>query len=670
MSERNIDDSLLDMYVFETVQNIKQLEEIAINSEKTNEFTKNDIDEIFRIMHTIKGSSAMMSFNGISLLAHKMEDLFSLLRENPSADYDHSIISGLMLESADLLNIEINKITNGIVEEFDAGEIIHEIENVISGLTPSLSSESNINLYKVLFFFEDGCEMENLRAFNLVIHLKDRVEDLIYFPEDIDNNNETVEYIRKNGFILFFKATLDENEIENFFSEEAFMKDLSIIKFEDLQTFEDEIKTFKSKNISVPNDINLNGANSEKETKTLSPKEATAAVQKLSGHQGMITVNVSKLDELMDMIGELVIAESMVVNNPDLKGLQLDNFNKAAHQLHKITNELQDLTMSVRMVPLANTFQKMNRIVRDMTKKLGKEVNLEILGGDIEVDKNIIDHLSDPLMHLVRNSIDHGIETPEERIVAGKPEKGTILLEARNDSGEVLIFVKDDGKGLNKQKLINSAKKSGLLKKPEKEMSDKEIFSLIFAAGLSTNNEVTEYSGRGVGMDVVMKNVQDLGGRVTVDSIEGKGTQFTIKFPMTLAIIDGMNVRVGETVYTLPITVIKESLKPKSKDIIKDPQNQEMVLFRGQCYPIIRLHKLYKTDCDFTEFVDGIFVIIESDGNIACIFADELLGENQVVVKPLPSYIKKIAGIAGCTILGDSQISLILDASELTLLHH
>jgi two-component system chemotaxis sensor kinase CheA len=674
MVEQNADESMLDLYVFETTQNIKQLEQIALQSEKQNGFTKDDINEIFRIMHTIKGSSAMMSYDGIALLAHKMEDLFSFLRENPTSNYDRGIISELMLESADIINVEIENISNGNAGGINTEELVSKVNGILGsikdGEIPEITFEKNDNeltpakdvgpnLFKVLITFEDGCEMENLRAFNLVINLKEKAEDLSYFPEDLENNTETVEYIKKYGFNLFFETNMAKPEVESFFSEEAFVKDISVTEYENTKDFKNEKERVISGVKKDPDKTEV-----EKEDKTPAPQD-TSAVQKLSGHKGMITVNVSKLDELMDMIGELVIAESLVINNPDLKGMELSNFTKAAHQLHKITNELQDLTMSVRMVPLTNTFQKMNRIVRDMTKKLGKEVELELVGADTEVDKNIIDHLSDPLMHLVRNAVDHGIESPEERIASGKNEKGTVVLEARNDSGEILIFIKDDGKGLNKKKLLEKAKSKGLLKKPESEMSDKEIFSLICLPGFSTNDQVTEFSGRGVGMDVVTKNVEDLGGRVSIDSIEGKGTQFIIRFPLTLAIIDGMNIRVGKNIYTIPIAAIKESLKPDSKNIITDPQKRDMILFRGQCYPIIKLYELYRVEADSKQFIDGIFIMIENEGNTACLFADELLGENQVVVKPLPNYIKKIAGIAGCTILGDSQMSLILDASEL-----
>lgn len=692
MTEKNADDSLLDMFVFETTQNLKQIEQVAINSEKQNSFTPDDINEIFRMMHTIKGSAAMMSFDGIAILSHKLEDLFSYLRENPSLDYDRSIISEIMLEGSDLINSAISSISEGSTDGFNSEALIQKIDEVLSSFKNDQTSPKNIalpqeepvspvksdefipekyvllNLYKVLFVFENDCEMENMRAFSLIIRLKDQAEDITYIPENIESDNETAKIIQQNGLLVFFKSTMKYDEVESFFSEDAFMKDLSITKYENITDFERDRDAASSG--KAGNNQGAEAVESDKKApdaaKSLTPQEANASVQKLPGHQGLITVSVAKLDDLMDMIGELVIAESMVINNPDLTDLDVPNFNKAAHQLHKITNEFQDLIMSVRMVPLTNIFQKMNRIVRDMTKKLGKEVNLDIKGAETEVDKNIIDHLSDPLMHLVRNCVDHGIEMPEERKAFGKRREGTVFLEARNDSGEVLIFVRDDGKGLDKKKLVKKAKQKNLLKKPEEEMTDKEIFSLIFLPGFSTNENVTEFSGRGVGMDVVERNIGELGGRVTVDSVEGKGTQFTIRFPMTLAIIKGMNIRIGESIYTLPITSIKESLKPVSKNIIIDPQKNELVLYRGQCYPIIRLHKLYNIDTDITDFSDGIFIMIENEGNTVCLFADELIGENQVVVKPLPSYIKKVVGIAGCTILGDSQISLILDATELT----
>lgn len=678
MSEYLSNEPMLDMFVFETTQNTEQLEKIILSGEKTSGFSKEEIDEIFRIMHTIKGSSAMMSFGGISTLSHKIEDLFFYIRDNPTAQYDCSGVSDLILESIDFVNAELEKIKGGSYEEADSAwltdKIAAALETVRSGGTAvseeSLSDEScgegmdeaavsdAANLFKAVVYFQDGCDMENIRAFNLVFLLKKQAAGIRHFPEDIEENDVSREMIRQKGFAIFFKTDMSLDEVKGFFGQEAFLKDIELNQYEAEADFEREIALQK-----VGSDITDAPQKNDAAKPGEEAKTASAALRDQAGvpHQSIISVNVTKLDMLMDMIGELVIAESMVVHNPDLNGLQLENFQKSAHQLHKITSELQDLAMSMRMVPLTNTFQKMNRIVRDMSKKFNKDVVLEINGEETEVDKNIIDHISDPLMHLVRNSLDHGIESYEERIEKGKPPKGTVLIGAKNEGGEIQIFVGDDGKGLNKEKILKRAKENGLLTKPENEMTDKEIFHMIFHPGFSTSDTITEYSGRGVGMDVVIKNIEELGGRVTVDSAPDRGTQFTIHFPMTLAIIDGMNVRVGNCTYTLPITVIKETIKPFEKDIIRDPQDHEMVLFRGECCPIVRLHELYGVQPDTETISEGIIIMVESGEKAAGVFVDELIGENQVVVKALPKYINSIKGIAGCTILGDGSISLILD---------
>jgi len=382
----------------------------------------------------------------------------------------------------------------------------------------------------------------------------------------------------------------------------------------------------------------------------------------------MISVNVSKLDRLMDLVGEMVISEALVTQNPDLDGMELDNFQKAARQHHKIICEVQDMVMSIRMVPLAATFHKMHRLVRDMNKHLNKETELVLLGEDTEVDKNIIEHISDPLMHLVRNSIDHGIEAYEEREVKGKDRKGKVIIEAKNSGSDVLIQIKDDGRGLSKTKILTKAREHGLINKAESELTDREIFNMILLPGFSTKDSVSEYSGRGVGMDVVTKNIEAIGGTVTIDSTEGNGTCISLKLPLTLAIIDGMNIRVGESRYTIPITTIKESFQPDPGNIITDPDGNEMIMVRGNCYHIKRLHRLYDVKTEITEFAGGILIMVELEGRTCCLFADELLGQQQVVVKTLPDYIKnirKIQGISGCTLLGDGKISLILDIAAL-----
>ncbi|HCR39327.1 MAG TPA: chemotaxis protein CheA, partial [Lachnospiraceae bacterium] len=459
------------------------------------------------------------------------------------------------------------------------------------------------------------------------------------------------------------KANYTFEEVQDFFMQTIFLKNLELEQIEEdaivpqLSAGNPEALYTTSRNILENN-----------ETGTADKKPLDREKHLASTVQSIISVSVEKLDKLMDLVGEMVIAEAMVIQNPDLHGLELNNFKKAARQLNKITSEIQDTVMAVRMVPLSATFHKMNRIVRDMCKNLHKEVQLEIEGEETEVDKNIIEHISDPLMHLVRNALDHGIETPEARQKKGKPRTGTVTLKAKNNGNDVLIVIKDDGKGLNKESILKKARENHLLPKSEADLSDNEIFNLILLPGFSTKDSVTEYSGRGVGMDVVAKNIEAIGGALSIESVPDKGTAISLKIPLTLAIIDGMNIKVGSSCYTIPTTAIKESFRPRRENIILDPDGNEMIMVRGSCYPILRLHEFYGVDTLIKKFSDGIIVMAEQDEKTICIFADELLGQQQVVVKALPEYIrryKKINGITGCTLLGDGRISLILDIAGL-----
>lgn len=684
------DEPMLDMFIFETSQLLEQLEQIIINNEKSNSCEQDTINEIFRIMHTIKGSSAVMQFDDISALAHSVEDLFYFLRQEKPKDVDSSKLCDIVLGSIDFIKAEMLKIENGDIPDGSAATIIEDSKCFLKKLKElnkkeyagkkkeqfviqkdsiqkcpvSCAKTTGSSLkksFKATVYFEEGCEMENIRAFNIVHNLSNIAEEIFYIPDDIVDNDKSAEEIRSQGFQIRFKSDRSFEEMHNFFSQTIFLKDLELIELDN----NEELKQFTSetqiKSDSYLEEVAQKGTNSEE-------KSLIKDIQSMSFHQSIISVNVNKLDKLMDLVGELVISEAMVTQNPDLKGLTLDNFQKAARQHHKIINELQDIAMSIRMVPLSMTFQKMNRVVRDTAKKLSKDVRLELIGEDTEVDKNIIEHISDPLMHLIRNAIDHGIESAEERKAKGKPEGGTVTLEAKNEGGDVLIIVRDDGKGLNKEKILAKARENGLVNKSEKELSDKEIYSYIFLPGFSTENKVTEFSGRGVGMDVVVKNIGVVGGTVSVDSVPDQGSTITMKIPLTLAIMDGMIIRVGKSIYTVPIMSIKESFKAKDGEVITDPDGNEMIMIRGDCYPILRLHELYNVNTEITHIPDGIIVTVENKGKYICIFADELIGEQQVVVKALPSYIKKIRkvrGLGGCTLLGDGSISLILDIPDL-----
>jgi len=598
------------------------------------------------------------------------------------------VISDLVLESIDFIKIEIEKVKNGDTVDGKAISLIDNIEVFLSSLKQNNASSASAdtkenndvrkqqyyispdranssvakNTFKAVIFFEEGCEMENIRAYAIIHHLKELADEVFYTPEDIIDNDNSAQVIRKEGFSIYLKTDCPYEKLHDFFMQTVFLKKLELTQMDN----DDELKQIcgEKREDSNQNSEEQVLHNGDKEGKSTFNNEIKAA----SAQQSIINVSVTKLDKLMDLVGEMVIAEAMVVQNPDLKGLQLDNFQKAARQLNKITSEMQDMVMSIRMVPLSASFHKMHRIVRDMCRKLGKEAKLEIIGEETEVDKNIIEHISDPLMHLVRNALDHGIESTEDRQAAGKPQTATITLEAKNAGSDVLIIVKDDGKGLNKEKILEKARKNELMQKAESDMTDKEIYNLIFLPGFSTKDNVTEFSGRGVGMDVVTKNIEAVGGSISVDSTPGNETAITLKIPLTLAIIDGMNIKVGNSRYTIPTISIQESFRPKENDIVSDPDGNEMIMVRGQCYPVIRLHEHFGVKTEIEEFINGILIMVESEEKAFCIFADELLGQQQVVVKTLPNYIKNyknINGLSGCTLLGDGSISLILDIGEL-----
>lgn len=655
MSINSSDDKYREMFIFETMELAGQLEQIILNSEKSNGADPQFIDEIFRIMHTIKGSSSMMFYKHIALLTHSVEDVFFYLREEKGKAFDYARLTDLVLEVIDFIKVEITRLQAGDERIGDPSTLIQEIQLFLEQLQndpPAGQGEmgAELNPYEAVFTFVDGCEMENIRAFGIIHKLKDKAENIRHFPEELIDDENSSEIIRREGFTILFHSEEPLESLYDFLQETLFTKSL----------------TLKRRERTV---INLEEPLTDLAVKTpeateIPETQARPDSQMSMSKQSIISVNVAKLDRLMDLVGEMVIAEAMVTQNPELANLELDSFHKAARQLKKITNELQDMVMSIRMVEISTTFHKFNRIVRDMSRQLNKGVQLRIVGEETEVDKNIIDRISDPLMHLIRNAIDHGLEHAEERKAQGKAEIGTITLEAKNAGSEVWITVRDDGKGLNKQKILQRARDNGLIIRPESELSDREIYAFIFYAGFSTNEQVTEYSGRGVGMDVVLKNIEALGGAVSVDSIQGKGTDIIIKIPLTLAIIDGLTIRIGDLKYTVPATSIKQSFRITPADVIVDPDNNEMIVVRGQCHPIIRLHELFKVPTKVTKLHEGIIMMVENDGHIICLFADELIDKQQVVVKTLPSYFKKMNGIAGCTILGDGSISLILHTSD------
>ena len=383
--------------------------------------------------------------------------------------------------------------------------------------------------------------------------------------------------------------------------------------------------------------------------------------------QNSLRVDVGKLDSLMDLVGELIIAETAVIHAPTAyPGSSAQELQKALAQLDRVTRSLQDVAMSLRMVPIEATFRKMVRVVRDVATRQGKQVSLKLEGEETEVDKTVAEIIGDPLVHLLRNAVDHGVEPMEDRIAKGKPPEGTLKLSASHVGGEVWVRIQDDGRGISRTGVLNKAIERGLASaSTASSLSDADVYAFIFEPGFSTAQAVTDISGRGVGMDVVKRQIERVKGRIDIASTPDVGTTFTLRIPLTLAIIEGMLVRVGNTTFTIPLLCIRESVVPRAKDVTHISDGQEVVRIRGQLLPVLRLHQFYGLEHSYERLEDGILVVVEDGGSAICLFVDELIGQRQTVIKGLSGFLSEPRALSGCTVLGDGRISLILDVAGL-----
>lgn len=712
MAEEFSTEGMLDIYLFENEQLLEQLQESVLEQKDADCFDEDSINEIFRTMHTIKGSSGIMMFDNITAVSHKLEDVFYYLREAHPANVPHLDLVDHVLRVADFISSEMDKIKDGNSADGDPGDIIKDLDDFLTKIkdggtegkeeakavpenvheepkhfyiAPVATSASHF--YKIYISFSAKTEMVNVHAYKVVYALKEIAEDLLYSPEDILTDESAADTIMNEGFRILLQAQASEAEIRNIIGVGYDIESVDVYECaatEFLQGFDFGDQNAHIDLISSVESIEKKaqeGREGQEEKKPEKPQMAPgdfvikskepgkhkklAKDKAKASKETFISVNVNKMDQLMDLIGELVISESVVLQNPDLKvpGLNLANFNKAATQLSKISTDLQNVIMSMRMVPLTNLFQKMNRTVFDMSRKLGKDIEFEMIGEHTEVDKNISEHISDPLMHLVRNAVDHGIETNEERKESGKADKGKVTLSAKTEAGKVWISVADNGKGLDREKILAKAKKQGLLddSKPESAYTDKEVYQFITLPGFSTNEQVTEYSGRGVGMDVVTQNIQAIGGALEIDSTPGFGSTMNLKIPLTLAIIDGIVMETGTSSFVMETGVIKEFVSVREDMMVHEPNGDEYIMLRGECLPVLRLGEWYGLKEYQHDVENGMMLILEVEGKKVSLFVDKLIGKQEIVVKPIPSYVKKVKGLSGCTQLGDGSIALILD---------
>ncbi|NTW77139.1 MAG: chemotaxis protein CheA, partial [Syntrophaceae bacterium] len=397
------------------------------------------------------------------------------------------------------------------------------------------------------------------------------------------------------------------------------------------------------------------------------PKQLSQALRKQADQVSDMTtirVDTSKLDDLIDMVGELVITQSMIqqdLNNQVNADKQLV---RDISQFFRITSTLQQVSTTLRMIPIKQTFQRMSRLVRDLAKSSRKSVSVELIGEDTEIDRNMVDEIYNPLVHMIRNSVDHGLETPEERIKLGKSEKGLIQLKAYHRGGNIVIEITDDGRGLDRNKILQKALKNGMIQS-EEGLTDQEIYKFIFLPGLSTAEKVTDVSGRGVGMDVVRQAIEKLRGKIEIESSVGVGTTFITRFPLTLAIIDGMIVKVGAESYILPTISIRQALRPAREAYTNIVDKGEVINAMGHLMPLLRLYEMFDIEPKHREPWDGIVIVVDSESGSKCLLVDEIVGKAEVVVKSLGEGLKNIRGLAGGAILGDGRIGLIIDIEGL-----
>jgi two-component system, chemotaxis family, sensor kinase CheA len=727
-------DSLTEFYVHENMQLLEQLEEILLVGQSgTGELGKEEIEEIFRTMHTIKGSSAMMGYDSLTKLTHSVEDIFDEIRNGrklSSSKWEEVI--DLVLVSIDFLKEEMLNVQDGLLPEASIDELHERALNLLKNedensddnnlleieLPKDGEKDANIkidggNHFCIKGSFENGCGMEGIRTIGVVATIQSLCSLIKTVPEDLETECDDI--IIKDGFILYVKTMEDKTALEQCIWETMFLKDLEITEITDevqlqsifgivksndnqetinreieeinepsKEAIKEDISNKADSEIETINDIQKEEIAKEDAIKADIPSKGNDEIQNINkslkkdvkeenhhphvhNKNSYLTVNINKIDTLMNLIGEIVTTESMVEKQSQLENFDPDNFEKQARRLHQLTNELQDVVMSIRMVPISSTFTKMQRVVRDMSKKTGKSVELKLIGEQTEVDKNILESISDPLMHMVRNSMDHGIEMPDERKATSKSEKATVTLEAKNTGGDVVIVIKDDGRGLDRDAIVKKAIEKGITNKSVDEISDKEAYNFILAPGFSTKEAVSEYSGRGVGMDVVYTNIRKLRGSISIDSEKGKGTMFVLRIPLTLAIVDGMKVRIGDEIYIIPSLNIKEVFRQGAYEIVQNPNGEEHSIIRGNCYEIRRLSNIL--DISEEKSNEGIMILVESEMGNVCIIVDSIIGQQQVVIKPIPALLTQFEKVqsymSGCSILEDGSISLIFDVNAI-----
>ncbi len=618
-------------FVSEGIEILEKTEECLLQYQKSDDGKKKElVDEAFRLLHNFKGSCGLLGFEDLAKLSHAAESILDCVKSGKIELDDQTL--EILLQAVDTLTEGMSVLVeNGEPTEIPNCDLMVEFLNDISGAEPLDLSSISEDVAKEANKTPETAEKEATEEASVDIEEMD-------LPDDVKALLEAGGGSSSGGGVPVTAGG-----------------------------------SLKSPVLAEVEDVSNSKEQNENDVVTAPVTKSRPAAKKSDSSGGAprkefaqtIRVDLKRLDKLINLVGELVIAESMVFRMLT-ETLGNDNdMERKIHHLQRVSSELQDVAMSVRMIPLAATFKKMIRLIHDLSRKSDKKVDMKLIGEDTEVDKNVIEQINDPLVHIIRNSVDHGIEKAEDRIAAGKPETGVITLEAKHEGGEVWISIIDDGQGLNRDKILSKGIERGLVSGDGSELTDDEVFQLVFEPGFSTADKVTDISGRGVGMDVVKKNIEKLNGRIKVRSKAGEGTNISLRIPLTLAIIDGMLVKIGDSLFTVPLLAIRESIRGTDDMLVELPDGNECITVREEQIPIIKLYDCLKRSTDVTEISQGVLVIVEADGQKAALLVDEIVGQQEIVIKGLSSYLGAPKGISGCTVLGNGEVSLIIDISSL-----
>lgn len=656
----------INLFVEEGKEHLQNMNDALLALEKD---TGNEslVNEIFRVAHTLKGMAGTMGFTNMANLTHEMENVLDAIR-NKEIVLTEDVID-IIFECFDVLDESVNQIaSSGEESKEDFTGLVERLRSISKG--NGKEDELRTNTSKLAPYIDEyviniikKAEAEGLDAYNIEIRLSPNcmlksarafiVVNTLETMGEIIHSNPSIEDIEDEKFDLTFSLIFISKE------EEKKIKD-SINSISELENI--NITPIKETDVNDKEIEFLEEDNRSKDASNIVEKNGTRHFERQNKVGKTVRVDIDRLDNLMNLVSELIIIKTRMDELSDISNKE--NMTEAIEYLERITTSLHDAVMKVRMVPIERVFNRFPRMVRDLSKELNKEINLQMYGEETEVDRTVIDEIGDPLIHIIRNSIDHGIETPEERVKLNKPKEGNVILKAYPDGNNVVIEVVDDGRGIDAAKVRKKAVEKDLISLEESEtLSEDDIISLLFQPGFSTSDEVSDVSGRGVGLDVVKSKIESINGSIEIETQQNIGTKFIIRIPLTLAIIQALLIKLKEEIYAIPLSSITEIIS-LPKDNIRNVQGQDIILYRGKTIPLIRLHQVM--GLDFDDSGDEYLVVVVRKGEKqAALLVEDLIGQQEIVIKPLGKYLSNIRYLSGATILGNGNVSLILDINSL-----